>query len=361
MKPTCLFILFLSWSNPALGGSLFGGYLHQVTLKEGGTSTQIRQWVSPLRYRIPFAGGSVNIRSAVIYVQQSGSTSQEVHTTLDTHLSGVWNLWGKGLISFYTTMPTGKRALDEAEASLARQLSRNDLNFPVRTLGQGLDLGGTISGALQSGHFSLSLGLGYFRKGAYEPVKGLSDYKPGDEASMTFGMDYTWKRFVYRISVMATVYLTDRLDGTVIFQHAKQAFVQSSVHLQGERIQLKAEITEIVRLKNQDLAGGLFLYETRDSNGNDFRIHLEGVWTPISFLTVVGEGHLKHLSANAYAANHPLHIGRARLWGGGGGFLLSLGRNCTLRLQATRWDGSTADRAIKLSAMNFQAGFGHRF
>lgn len=331
-------------------------FVHQISLRRDSTQTRISQWVSPLLVRLPFASGYIEVQSALMYARQVGRVHESAWGALNTRFDGRWALGNRALISLHTSLPTGKQALDAPDADLVHLLARNDLNFPVKTFGQGLDAGGALSLVRHRGHWSLSIGGGYAHKGDYEPIAGVVKYKPGDEISGSVGFDYTYDRFVYRISAVGTYYLTDRQDGLVVFRNGKQLLLQGEMHYTGRLVRLKAEVSEMARLKNQALSNGRFLFETRDSNGNDFRARLESSLTPTSFITLFATGYFKHLTSNAHPPGSPLYQGNAHLIEGGGGIALSFGPTYHLVIQGTRLTGKAEDGAVHLSAFNARAG-----
>lgn len=202
--------------------------------------------------------------------------------------------------------------------------------------------------------------MGYQRKGPYEPIVGVADYKPGDEVSGSFGFDYTYGPFVYRFSAAGTYFFTDRQNKSVVFQNGKQILVQGAILYTGNRFRVKAEITEIARLKNQEITNGTFSYETRDSNGNDLRANLETSWTPVRYFTIYGLGYAKHLTANAHPLGTPLYQGDAYLIEGGGGIAFTVGPY-HLNLRASKLTGKAEDKQIELSAFNLRCAFSAEF
>jgi hypothetical protein len=202
--------------------------------------------------------------------------------------------------------------------------------------------------------------VGYQFKGAYEPIAGVTDYKPGDEISGSLGFDYSHGSFVYRLSAAGSYYLTDRQNKVVVFQNGKQILLQGAVLYTGRRWRVKAEITEIARLKNRNNETGAFLFETRDSNGNDLRANLEGSWTLARFLTLYGTRYGKTLTANANPAGSALYQGDAHLVSWGGGIALSLGPY-HLDLLATKIGGKAEDKSIDLSAFGVHCAFSALF
>lgn len=336
-------------------------FVHRISLRRDSIETRVSQWVSPLHVRVPFASGYVEVQSALMYARQTGPVRESSWGALNTRIDGRWALGNRALISLHAGLPTGKQALDAPEADLVRLLARNDLNFPVKTFGQGLDVGGALSLVHHSGHWSASLGGSYTYKGDYEPVKGIAQYKPGDELSASAGFDYSYDRFVYRFSAVGTYYLTDRQDGLVVFRNGKQLLLQAEMRYASRRFKFKAELAEIARLKNQALSDGRFLFEIRDSNGNDFRARLESSLTPASFITFFATGYFKHLTSNAHPPGSPLYQGSAHLFEGGGGIALSFGSAYHIALQGARLTGKAEDGAVDLSAFNARAALSVRF
>ena len=141
-------------------------FVHQIDLQSATDTTQITQWVSPIRVQIPALGGHLSLRAAFMMVDQSGTIDEIAWGALDTRIDGRWPIGKNALITLHASLPTGKRSLNDPDANLVGILARNDLNFPVRTFGQGFDLGGTLSIAKHRGHWSMSVGIKAIRKGA---------------------------------------------------------------------------------------------------------------------------------------------------------------------------------------------------
>ena len=135
-----------------------GAFVHQITIEPGDQETRYRQIVSPVTLSIPIAMGSLNIQSAYMYLEEQTATgTRDASGPLDTQVSGEWNV-GRSLFTGYVNIPTGSDSLDSVEADLARSMSRNDLNFPIKTFGQGLDVGGALTLAHQLNHWTISVG-----------------------------------------------------------------------------------------------------------------------------------------------------------------------------------------------------------
>jgi hypothetical protein len=96
------------------------------------------------------------------------------------------------LLSLGGGLPTGKKELSLEEFATSVMVSQSAFNFQVPIFGQGFNLspGFTWANPLNE-KTVLGLGASYQLKGAYLPIKGMSEnYDPGDEILMTGGLDY---------------------------------------------------------------------------------------------------------------------------------------------------------------------------
>jgi len=356
-----------SWANPALPLETdLDGFIHEITEKPGTDEIRTRQWVYPLQVRTPIPGGTFEVHSALMQAEQRRTVSPDsvavidVWGPLDTRFTGAWRLGTGGLISLHATLPTGKDSLNADEEALVRTIARNDLNFPVNTFGAGFDFGGGLSFATQRGHIGYSAGIAYVRRGEYDPVTGVANYKPGDEATLTLGIDYTWRKWVLRLSTVGSYYLKDRLGGRDIFRNGKQLMIQSGAYYEGRKLRLEGEFYSIIRFKNEQIFNDAFLYEIHDSNGEEYRLGMEVSWIPTRFLSLFGRAHVKHVTENKLPRFNTLYRGRARMFGVGGGMSISLNRAAHLVFRANRWSGHTRGGIAKLSAFNLKAALSIR-
>ena len=333
-------------------------FVHRIELRSATDTTQVTQWVSPVRAQVPVLGGHLSVHTAFMMAHQSDAIDKTVWGALDTRIGGRWPIGKNALISLYVSLPTGKQSLDSTDATGI--LARNDLNFPVRTFGQGLDLGGTLSAARHRGHWSMSAGIKVVHKGTYTPIPGVTAYKPGDEVSGLVGVDYTYRQWIFQFNAAGSFYKVDRQGGAIAFRNGKQVLLQTGVFYMGRSFRLQAQLFEIARLKNLTITNGRLLYEIRDSNGNDLRARFEASLTPVRQVTLFVIGNAKHLTANAHAPGTALYRGDAHLLEGGGGLSLSLG-TAQLSLRATRLTGKTEDNTVKLSAFNIRTALAIAF
>jgi hypothetical protein len=329
-----------------------GAFAHQITIEHGISETRYRQVVSPVSLTIPVLMGSVSVRSAYMYLEERDSTgTRDTNGPLDAEISGRWT-FGNVIFSGYTNVPTGEDSLAGIESSLSRVVARNDLDFPIKTFGRGLDYGGAITIARKLDHWAVSFGGGYVVRGAYSPLATVSDYDPGDELSITSGISYSTGGWTLGLDTAAKLIYVDRLGGAVLFRNGKQITARGSASYRSPKLRAEASITEIARLKNRIIAAGGLLYEDRDSNGNDVRARGKASLTLVEGVSVFAEAQLKDITANDYEPNDPLFMGAARLWSYGGGISVQLGETEKLTVRLLRGDGWISDRLEDVETLN---------
>jgi hypothetical protein len=329
-----------------------GAFAHQITIKNGISETRYRQVVSPVSLTVPALMGTMSIRSAYIYLEERDSTGiRDSNGPLDAEILGRWT-FGNVIFSGYANVPTGEDSLAGIESNLSRVVARNDLDFPIKTFGRGLDYGGAVTIARQLNHWAVSFGGGYVVRGAYSPLASVSDYDPGDELSITSGISYSTSGWTLGLDTAAKLIYVDRLGGEVLFRNGKQITARGSASYRSPKLRAEASITEIVRLKNRIIAAGGLLYEDRDSNGNDLRARGKASLMLVEGVSVFAEAQLKDITANDYEPNDPLFMGAARLWSCGGGISLQLGDTEKLTVRLLRGNGWISDRLEDLETLN---------
>jgi hypothetical protein len=332
-------------------------FVHQLKLKNGTEEVRYRQVVSPVTFSVPVALGSVNIQSAYMYIEARDSVTSDVSGPMDTQITGEWG-FGNILFTGYVNAPTGMDSLETSEATLTRDISRNDLNFPIKTFGQGLDWGGALTLAHQVGQWALSVGGGYIVRGPYAPLATVSDYDPGDELTVTAGASYATGGWTLGLDASGKMIRVDRLTGTPVFRNGKQFVGKGSVTYESRMVRLDATLTEIARLKNRAMStDGALLYEDRDSNGNDLRAFGRLSLRPVTGVTVFGEAHYKDITENAYDPTDALFQGAARLWSYGGGVSIKIGSSEALTLRLIRGEGWINDQSEDVETLNARVSF----
>ncbi|MBE82729.1 MAG: hypothetical protein CME21_09215 [Gemmatimonadetes bacterium] len=327
-------------------------FLHQVTIGNGTDEIRYRQIVSPIALSIPITFGNIDIQSAYMRLERRDyAGTEDIHGPMDTQISAEWDL-GRALITGYVNLPTGSDSLNADETGLVSGIIRNDLNFPIKTFGQGFDYGGAITVAHRVEQWTFSFGGGYVVRGNYSPFETAADYDPGDELTVTAGAGYSTGGWTFGLDPNGKLIYVDRISGQPTFRNGKQLMVSGSLNYASRFFKINASITEIARFKNRQLVQGTLLYEMDDSNGNDLRARGYVSLTPFTGISLFGEGEYKDVSKNAYDPTDALFLDAARIWSYGGGLSIQLGKTEALTVRAMRGDGWINDRADDVATWN---------
>ena len=255
MQLICLLIALSATSvavhtqPPLLLSTDAGAFVHQIIVEPGDRETRFRQVVSLVRISIPVAFGNINIQSAYMYLEERDSTGTiNISGPLDTQVSGEWHM-GRALFTGYVNIPTGTDSLDVTEVGLAQNISRNDLNFPIKSFGRGLDLGGALTLAHRINRWAFSIGGGYVVRGRYDPFSTVPNYDPGDELTITAGISHTTGGWTLGFDTAGKLIYVDRLGGEPLFRNGKQLVAKGSLSYETRTIRLDATLTETARLK----------------------------------------------------------------------------------------------------------------
>jgi hypothetical protein len=248
-------------------------------------------------------------------------------------LSGLSDLkWGghfltmndRLLITLGVNLPTGKHALAVEEYSVASALSVPAFNFRTPTLGQGFDVQLGANSAMEAGSFILGYGASYIMKGKFKPLKEYEqDYDPGDEITLTAGVDRNTailgKDMQIRGDVLYTLYFDDSWGGQKVFKSGNRLLIQLySRFMLGSR-DAALFIRERIKGKNTTGSGKTYATERLNSNANQFEV--QG-WAWFSSGRNYG---LKGLFDVKLYSDSDYNTGGAALFGlgGGGRFRLS--------------------------------------
>jgi hypothetical protein len=296
-----------------------------------------------------------------MYLERTAeAATNEAFGTLDTRVRGIFQI-GPALLSVQANLPTGKSDLDSTETILARQLSRTDLNIPVKTFGGGLDLGAALTVVRLVGRTGVSLGLGATKRGPYVPYLSGPDYDPGDEVTGSAGIDYTRGAWNVALDLSGTFPFTDRADGLVVYQNGKQATIRAGLAFHSRQIRASATLAGLFRYKDRRLVDGLILFEERHSHGEDLRAGADIAWSPHSAFTIMATGHAKSRGQNSHLSIDPDYEPAARIYSYGGGMSLRVGPHERLHLQAQRQTGWTDGGATSLRMISARASVTTQF
>ena len=126
---------------------------------------------------------------------------------------------GSIVASLGLNLPSGLRELSAEEFTTAVLLSQHVFAFHVPGFGQGFNVApGLVAAYPVADGVVLGLGAAYQRTGVFAPLDGLDDYDPGDEITLTGGLDVrTGLTANLSAEITYTHYTADEVDGAEVF------------------------------------------------------------------------------------------------------------------------------------------------
>ena len=138
-------------------------------------------------------------------------------------------------------VPAGAKGLDQEQLAVVQALGNPLLGFRMKHYGEGLDLSGGAAFALPLGTVATAaLGAGFVVRGAYEFVQNQPDFQPGQETSVSMGVDFVaaGARPAVRLDTSYRIFGTDQLDGRDVFQEGNQLELQAATGFRPGRARL---------------------------------------------------------------------------------------------------------------------------
>ncbi|MFQ6115103.1 MAG: hypothetical protein ACE5NG_13650 [bacterium] len=230
----------------------------------------------------------------------------------------------KFLLTFGLNLPTGKNSLTTEEFNVSNVLSIHSFNFRVPNMGQGLDLNVGLATAAEVGGFVVGGGISYLLKGTFKPFKDYDyKYNPGDEISLSAGLDRKMELFGYdaRITgdMVYTIYSSDKGNGNKVFKSGNKFMIQCMSYVRMELLDIIVSFKERMKAKNKTGIGDVFEEERKNSNGNELEISGQGIYPYSEDLRLKGLLDLKFYGNNDYDTGGAFLLG----FGGGGQFRYS--------------------------------------
>jgi hypothetical protein len=190
------------------------------------------------------------------------------------------------LITFGMNVPTGKHALENEEYSVASVLSMPAFNFRTPSLGQGLDIQLGLNTARDFGGAVMGFGASYIMKGGFKPFKASDEaYHPGDELTLTVGMDKSvGMDSQLKADVLYTMYFDDSWGDKRVFKSGNRILAQLMYEFKMGSTDMGLFVRERIKGKNKTGAEKTYATERLNSNGNQLEIQGWG-WIPSSGTT----------------------------------------------------------------------------
>jgi hypothetical protein len=124
------------------------------------------------------------------------------------------------------SLPTGRNGLDAEELGVARILSHPVLAFRLKEYGRGLDLSAGLALAVPlAPGIAAGIGGGFLAHGAYALVEDGDDYTPGNEISLSAGVDFGGTQdspAPVRLDAVWRTFARDEVEGQEVFEEGDQ-------------------------------------------------------------------------------------------------------------------------------------------
>jgi len=219
---------------------------------------------------------SMNLTFWGSYAAVRGEALQKLNGLTDTQLAFNY-YWEQRrvLLSLRLNAPSGVKGFTPDEFFTSTQLSYSVFNFQVPVLGEGFNIAPAFTWAIPvSEKFVAGLGASYQFKGAYSPLAGIDDYKPGNELLFTGGFDVRVSpATMLSGDVIFTAYAADKIGAVQSFDSGNKlvANVQFRQYIRFDEVWLLARYRSKAK-NNLPAAGGVLAPETEKTAPNHFEI-----------------------------------------------------------------------------------------
>jgi hypothetical protein len=357
-------LVFSQMSKPGYDDKLLFRGLSGVTV---GAATQswtfdglgtVSQQSAPISLAVPLSNRILFAAASTAGMTQLGDTS--LSGIVDTRLSLSYMLPGDRFwLTAGASLPTGKTELGIDELNLMTKISQTSLAFKIPVFGQGA--GGNFGLAYGSSftrRLVFGLGASYAYRGKYIPVKGSSEYDPGDELSGNIGLDYITysKEARFSADLSVSYFFVDTFGGDNIFQSGPRFVLFFVYSLKRGDLRHLVSVRTRYRLKNTfyDPAGTKKYDATTQVEGqNSCTIPINGWLTA----NAVAEG--KYYTADQVPfGTEVIETGTASIGSVGGDFLFAVSDIFFPVLNVRYARGSVKIDRTSYDVNGFEAGLG---
>lgn len=328
---------------------------------------KISEWVLPLMIRYA-ASDRLNItliNQPTVAKLQRPAKDYSLSGLTDTRL-GLSYLFGgeQFLATAGLNLPTGQTALNAEELSVAQVIPLHALGLRTTYFGGGLDLSAGLSAALPFGDWVLAAGVGVVYKGNFKPVAGSGEYAPGEELSLTVGMDRSFgEESKFLADATYTLYTTDTFEKTDYFKAGPRLLLEARYYLPWQSLKMCVIVRDRIKGKNQvlqeDPKTSLFKLreEAANSHGNELDLIAQGTYSMSERTNIDAL-----LQAKTYSTNE-LDANGATIFGIGGGWRRELSSHLRLDAGATFYFGSLKDqgKSNSITGLELRGGLIYQF
>lgn len=282
-------MLALSWLAPSASlaqvipgmqyAGAFEGVYQSWEITEGDEETKINQLIVPLSIFLPVTD-KADIRIASSYAsfgrEGSDGSTESVSGVTDVRLQANYAaVQRRLLIGLVANLPTGQGELNNLQQDIVFDFVSPDLSVRANRLGEGFNLGGTLTYAAPVSRATiLSLGGGLIYRGAYNTSlpdgETPIELNPGLLGNASLGVDFFTGPSHLHLSSTFSYFGTEQVDGADFYRIGPEiAFVADYGlgYSQGKG-QFTAGLHQIIRLKNSSTLSGEFGEEPISTNGS---------------------------------------------------------------------------------------------
>ena len=277
---------------------------------------QIRQFAIPVTLNWSVNDNlKLDVTSTPAFNSYVSQATYDLGGLSDTRLRGAYLFDNETMMfTFGVNLPTGKSALSQDEFQVASKLAYHAFDFASPILGQGMDISAGFVMVRDWQDFIIGFGAGFLYRGAYQPFSDSDlDYNPGEEFSISGGVDYyTGRNSKLMFDLGYTIYGDDKANDLAVFKSGNRISLQAIWAIDQKPISWLFMARNRIQSKNQAGSGDL-VPERLNSNGNEFDMTGMGFLTWQPGTKIRGLVNFKLYSDNAYG------LGGATLMGLGGG------------------------------------------
>lgn len=274
---------------------------------------KVSEWVLPLIVRYS-ASDHLNftlINQPTMAKLNRPSGDFSLNGLTDTRLGASYLFAGETILATANVnLPTGKTELDEEGLAVAQVIPLHSLGLRTTYFGGGFDLSVGLSKAFPVNDWVFGVGAGFVRTGTFKPVSGSDDYNPGDEISLTAGLD---RSFGEESKLLAdftyTLYTNDTYQGADYFKSAPRLLFEARYYFPWQNFDMALMVRDRIKGKNETLQVdpatdiAQLREEAANTHGNELDIIAQGGYTLSEKTSVEGLLQVKIYSANESKEN----------------------------------------------------------
>ncbi len=228
-----------------------------------GAKTTISQFHAPLEATValgPHADLLVATAGASSSLDLEEGSTVTLGGATDVAAQMVWRLAGdRLLLQGGVNVPTGKRELDLSQFALSRLLGQPLLGFRLDEYGRGFDWTAGAAASLPLRELIvLGFGAGYIEHGEYRLLAEGAEYRPGSEASFSFGWDAGIDEngeSPLRLDATYRAYGKDELGPAIVFEEGNQ--LEAQIDVRGSNPAFRPQLLLRLVTKSDNVAHGL--------------------------------------------------------------------------------------------------------